>query len=103
MKLSTSTKCSYCDKEDYIEHFFFQCAMVQKLWYEVQKDIQASLDVTLKITEAHVLCGVTNLQGVSKSKLKQINRYIGIGRLTVSKFRYGKKGIFWKFMKQIKD
>ena len=43
-----------------------------------------------KIVEKDVILGVQDIEGLSKKDLKQINLWIAIGKLVVSKFRYGK-------------
>ena len=90
MKLATSQNCQYCNLPDYIEHFFFQCEKVKKLWINMEKDIMARLGAVVKITLEMVLLGAPTLQGVSKNHLKVINHLLAIGRMVISKFRYGK-------------
>ena len=54
------------------------------------KDIRIYLDVSLDLTEELVLTGVTQVHGVSLSQLKKINHALAIGKVTISKFKYGK-------------
>ena len=90
MKLAESQNCKLCGEMDFIEHFFFNCAKVKPLWIEIGRDISVALGVIYKIVEKDVILGVQDIEGLSKKDLKQINLWIAIGKLVVSKFRYGK-------------
>ena len=74
---------------DFIEHFLFNCKKVTPLWNEVQNDIKAHLDISVKLNESHTILGIPAIEGVSKTDVQKINQVIAIGRLTVSKFKYG--------------
>ena len=91
MKISQSQNCKYCNVVDYVEHFFFHCAKVRPLWNEIQKDIKTHLGVTIKITEQLVLLGAPSLMGMNTICLKTVNHIIAIGKLAISKFKYGKQ------------
>ena len=91
MSISPSQNCSYCDVVDFIEHFFFQCKKVSPLWNEIQNDIKANLDISIKLNESHIILGIPSVSGLSKTDVRKINQAIAIGRLAVSKFRYGPK------------
>ena len=90
MKIRPSINCSYCNEIDYLEHFFFSCRKVQPLWEEIKKDLQLVCGRTVNIKEEMVLCGIVRLDGINKIKLEKVNLIIAVGRLTVSKYKYGK-------------
>ena len=90
MKLSNTENCKHCKVKDYIEHFFFSCEKVKPLWKEIEKDIQAFLGVRIVFDEATVLLGALDIPGVRKTVCNQINHLIAVGKVTVSKFKYGK-------------
>ena len=91
MKLANSANCKYCSVIDHAEHFFFQCNKVKPLWAEVQKDIKTKIGVTLVITVEKVLLGVPHISGINQSCLKKINTILAIGKMAISKFKYGKQ------------
>ena len=90
MKITESNICSLCEQVDYIEHFFFRCDKVQQLWIEIEKDIQANLGCRLNITEEMVILGLVNKADTQKKLIEKINHALSVGRLAVTKFRYGK-------------
>ena len=90
MKLSPSQNCQTCGEIDFVEHFFYNCTRVQPLWVEISKDINVSLGVIIKIKESDVLLGLCRSAGISALSHREINLRIAIGRLVISKFRYGR-------------
>ena len=90
MKLSPSQNCLTCGEIDFVEHFFFNCVKVKPLWNEISKDINVSLGVSVIIKESDVLLGLEKSNRFSSSIHRAINYRIAIGRMVISKFRYGK-------------
>ena len=90
MKLKESPSCESCGVPDFIEHFFYNCKKVKKLWVEIQKELQSNLSSSFKITEKTVLIGDTGSAATPKKELDKIHKTIAIGKLTVSKYKYGK-------------
>ena len=90
MKLKTSMNCTHCNVTDFVEHFFFKCEKVRPLWNDIIKDVRLHLGVNLKLTEATVLLGIQKIDGVCKDSCLKINHAIAIGKVVISKFRYGK-------------
>ena len=90
MKISDTQNCKFCKVIDVMEHFFFSCEKVKPLWQEIQRDIQAFLNVEIKLTQEMVILGVTDYQGTTAEVRKKINWVIAIGKMVISKFKYGK-------------
>ena len=90
MKIAPSNKCKFCNEVDFMEHFFFACRTVLPLWKEVEKDIQVICGKFIPIKEHMVLCGVPVLAGVNQEVLEQVNHILAVGKLTISKYKYGK-------------
>ena len=44
----------------------------------------------IQMSEQVALFGITDLEGATMSEINQINQLIAIGRMAISKFRYGK-------------
>ena len=91
MKLSDSENCQHCGVVDFIEHFFFHCTKVKPLWKEIDKDIQAQLGLVVQVKDHMVLLGITDLLGASHKDVMIINHIFAIGRMVISKFKYGKQ------------
>ena len=90
MKISPSDNCNFCQNKDFIEHFFVHCSKVVILWQEITKDIFSFSGVTISLNEENILLGIPDMPGISKVTLDKINLIIAIGKLTISKFKYGK-------------
>ena len=90
MKIKTSDKCEFCDEVDFIEHFFFHCSKIRMLWKEIEKHILFRFNLRIKIDATHVLFGVMKLsEKISKNNLYKINTIIAVGKLVISKYKYG--------------
>ena len=90
MKISDTQNCKFCKVIDVMEHFFFSCKKVKPLWEEIEKDIQAFLSVNIKLTQIMIILGVTDYHGSKAEVRKQINWVIAIGKMVISKFKYGR-------------
>ena len=91
MRIVNSINCLNCNEPDFIEHFFCNCRLVQPLWKELEKDIRFHLNVTVKLDEQTILLGFLGQNGITKFICEHINVAIAIGKMSISKFRYGKK------------
>ena len=99
MNLSDTENCTVCNVPDYIEHFFYHCQRLNGFWHYVKNVILAHTDKNIQITIQHVLFGVRDEdRGMNRQVLKTINHIILIGKMCVSKLRYGKaSNIFMTF------
>ena len=91
MKIKDKPECDYCNEPDYLEHFFYKCKTVSALWREIQKELQSQLDICIKITEQMVMTGAVRRIFNNRNHFRQVNLAIAIGKVTISKFKYGKK------------
>ena len=89
MKIAESDLCNSCKEKDFIEHFFFRCQRIRDLWQEVSKDIYCKCGIKIKITEEVVLLGFVKSDNISNKQIRTINYYLAIGRLVISKYKYG--------------
>ena len=91
MGITNSNKCSSCITEiDYVEHFFFHCKKIKVLWKYVQDILLHRYDISIVLKVEHVLFGVKpEMVSLDDKKLKCLNNLILIGKMCVSKFRYG--------------
>ena len=90
MKISFSADCKHCQNRDFIEHFFVHCKKVSKLWTEISKDICAYTGEKVTLDEEKILLGIPQIYGINKVSMDKINLAIAVGKLTISKFKYGK-------------
>ena len=85
----SSENCKYCNVLDTLEHFFFFCIKVKPLWNAIQSDIQAHLNKHININERIVIFGPVLITNLGPIELERINQIITIGKMVISKFKYG--------------
>jgi hypothetical protein len=51
----TSNKCLYCNEIDTIEHAFFECSVVLKLWCKMQQWLRSNGNILLKLSVHNIL------------------------------------------------
>ena len=91
MKLKSNANCEYCNVLDTVEHFFFDCLQVKCLWSEVESIIAATFDKRIKLNAKMVILGITSGDIISSTKdLKLINLIVLLGKMCISKMKYGK-------------
>ena len=92
MKLRDSIICPYCEEIDFIEHFFYSCKTVKKLWEEVEKITRVRLGnyIRLELKEV-IFIGVDKEKKItSEENISWINNIILVTKIVISKFKYGK-------------
>ena len=87
MKVANNNKCTYCQEVEYIEHFFFSCRKLEPFLTKVQRDLRAKLGRHVELNESDVILGYQ--KECSKLDFLIINKYIMIGKLCISKHKYG--------------
>ena len=55
MGIARNSKCNTCDDEDYLEHFFFNCKTVTKLWLEINTMILEETGMRVHISVADAM------------------------------------------------
>jgi hypothetical protein len=84
--------CKYCIAEkDYIEHFFFNCTKIKHLWKHVADVFWMKWNKRIDLKANDVLVGIAdkNMFCLSYSEWKCINHLLLIGKMCISKFKYG--------------
>ena len=89
MGIVDTENCKYCNHIDTIEHFFFYCPKVKPLWRAIKYDILAHLNYNVNFSEKVIILGPLCIDNVRKKHLDKINQIIAVGRMVVSKFKYG--------------
>ena len=69
--------------------FFYHCKEVKPLWINIQNDLQVSLNSLVTLNEKMVILGPYDLNVLSKDKLLKVNHFIAVGKMVISKFKYG--------------
>ena len=87
MGKANNSKCEVCNVEDYLEHFFFNCKTVRNIWSEINTLV---FEETNKHLDLHVTDVIFGFYKRSKIENDFINKLIIIGKLCISKFKYGK-------------
>ena len=87
MQVTENNKCSYCPGiVDFIEHFFFECPLIEKFWKYVERKINVETNCNLKLSSSSILFGI-NGENLSKEKYVIVNLYILVGKMCISIFK----------------
>ena len=89
MKIKDSELCQFCNIMDTIEHFFYECKSVLKVWKEIEKIITKMTNKVLSLDSESVLLGVTHSDKINKRDTNTINLLILVGKHAISKYKYG--------------
>ena len=90
INIKENNLCSYCQKTDYIEHFFWSCEKLIPFWCNVVKHIYYHTGEQVSLSETVVLFGYMP-DKQKKTVVKIINHIILIAKMAISKFKYGNK------------
>ena len=92
MGIANTEYCTWCGVEiDYVEHFFFKCSKINHLWKHVEQTFYVKWKIKIVLDVHMVLLGIVDKKTFNLSNLQMdyINHLIQIGKMCISKFRYG--------------
>ena len=89
MGKEVSNRCDVCNVIDHIDHFFYSCKKINRIWKTVNHIISCNLKKAISLSETDVLFGV-HTTNISNENNILIHHVIAIAKLCISKFRYGK-------------
>lgn len=89
MGIRRSDKCKYCDEKETLAHFFFECYSTKQIWLEIENNITFSTGKRIKLKAAEALLGFIPECDRTKKEYFLINQLILIGKLVISKMKYG--------------
>ena len=90
MNLRTDDLCEWCQCKDVVEHVFFECEKVKVLWSTIESFISTKSNVSISLDASDVLLGINKAKyGLTKTVANMINHIIILGKLSISKWRYG--------------
>ena len=92
MGLRDSNVCLFCKGSiDFVEHFFFYCPNINNLWGYISNYIRSLYDVRITFSAKDVLIGIIDNEeiGLSKDQGIVVNHLILIGKMIISKYKYG--------------
>ena len=88
MGIRNSMLCQDCNVIDSLEHFFFSCSKIRKIWELCQNFIFSSISKHIILTENDVIFGY-RIDFLKSQEVRFINHLILITKMVISKFRYG--------------
>ena len=91
MGIANSDDCKVCKEKDFAEHFFFFCKSVTPLWQEVEKICSIFAKKSIRLGAGDVMGGYYNNSGIKREDYMKINHIILVGKMVISKFKYGKQ------------
>ena len=88
--IKNSVLCENCGVRDTLEHFFVECLTSKQVWMEVDKTIEVLIGRLPKLCTKEILLGVPFGTNFSKKDTRIVNHVCLIGKMVISKFKYGK-------------
>ena len=91
MNIVKSENCEFCNIPDYLEHYFIDCRQLNGFWSNVFRLINSYTDYSFQNNNINVLFGIhqTDKNSISRNDLKIANSIILIGKMCISKMRFG--------------
>ena len=91
MRITSSELCTFCKVPDYIEHFFIQCQKLDGFWEKIFQTINSYSTVRFTMSIEKILFGITKMEepNANVKELKMANNIILIGKMSISKMKYG--------------
>ena len=91
MKVKASPLCQVCQVPDFIEHFFVDCVQICWFWEFISSFIKSNTNKHINISRKNILLGITYLENkeLNQREVNFINFTILLGKLCISKFKYG--------------
>ena len=88
MKVKPSNLCEACQVPDYIEHFFYECSLIQHFWQQVNIFIRTKVNVNFNLDKKNILIGLAynDFPNIKRATLNLINSIILIGKLCTGCF-----------------
>ena len=90
MNIKQTDLCEYCGEIDNIQHFFYDCPSVKSLWQEIERHIEVITKRYIHLSARNIIVGLDSEVNSQIKTLKIINLIILIGKITISKVKYGK-------------
>ena len=90
MGIAPDSLCQICKVQDFTEHFFAECTSVKPMWKEIEKYLAIYMGRFIKLSPSSILLGFDNSIASGNEQKKNINHAILIGKMCISKFKYGK-------------
>ena len=100
MKVRSNTLCDNCHVTDFIEHFFVECHTIKGFWTFISSFIESVIDIHVNLGTKDILLGLIHSEHdhIKNNEIDYINAIILLGKLCVSKMRFGKiKNIYLIF------
>ena len=89
MKIKETQNCEWCDCQDFPEHFFVECKIIKHLWQEIESKLNTFCNSRIKLKLSDIMLGFHDNE-LTQQQVKFVNNVILVGKLAVSKFKYGK-------------
>ena len=92
MKIKNNIQCDFCGENDYIEHFFVDCKKVAPFWKFIMNKILSDKNTQISLKSEHILFGIkkADFPQLENNIINYANKLILIGKMCISKLRYGK-------------
>ena len=88
MRIKESDKCDFCQEQDFLDHFFFECGRLREFWNDIELHVGLILKHNLKINAVIALLGITKDDTTANLKrMKEANHLLLIAKMCISVLR----------------
>ena len=105
MGIKDSEKCEFCGEKDHIEHYFFECVNIAKLWPEIKQIITIETKIIFELNEKIILFGIEQdikSNELTAREIRFINNIILIGKLSIIKSKIENINVILIFEKEMR-
>ena len=89
--ITINDHCTHCPGNiDFIEHFFFDCPRINKVWDSVKDKFFQKYSKRIQVSLDEALLGMIEKDGLTQAELVYINHLILIAKMSVGIFRFNK-------------
>ena len=89
MKIKENNLCDTCQKTEYLEHFFVECALVKEFWKSMKSLILRDINKNISLTPQRIIFGINvneiNNREYTARDIKYINFAILVGKCPLVK------------------
>eukprot|EP00916_Digyalum_oweni_P017983 GHVL01029953.1.p1 GENE.GHVL01029953.1~~GHVL01029953.1.p1 ORF type:complete len:439 (+),score=22.22 GHVL01029953.1:1286-2602(+) len=90
MGITESISCTHCTEEtDYIEHFFYYCIKISKVWNLVEEAFFTACSKRIHVDVRDALFGLVKRNSISSAEANYVNLLILIAKMCIGIYRYG--------------
>ena len=92
MKIKNTDMCEFCNKHDFVEHFFFHCKRLENFRKEIEQYLMVMTGIQITLNERNALFGIlgTEHHNLKVRTINDINMILLVAEMCVGKVKIRK-------------